>query len=241
MRKILFYIFTLTFICSLYIVISKNIKQKNDEMLYDNLRAEDTTSSSNASAFADLQKDGNSKESDYQMPVNLAALSDNENVVGWIKIDDTNIDYPIAQSKNDNDFFLHRDIYGNKNSIGSIYLDSINDIDASGLHLIYGHHMRDGAMFHDISNFTNKRYLQFHKNITIWTKQKEIHLLPIYCYAGEADGDYRQAFLTSTELQKFIKEKTGISTNADNVFVLITCSYGKKDERTYLICEEVSL
>lgn len=237
MRKILFYIFAAIFLCSLCTVINKYVEQKKDEAFYDSLRAETTNQKSSNLISENAEKGEGNEEKAYQMPAQLKNLADNENVVGWIKIDGTNIDYPIAQSKIDNEYFLHRDILGNKNSVGSIYLDSANDIDEVGIHLIYGHHMRNGTMFHDVSNFTDNQYLEIHKDITIWTKQRKIRLSPIYCYTGAADGSYRQNFYSSEELQKFIKEKTGISITAENVFIFITCAYGSNDERTYLICQ----
>lgn len=235
MRKTLFFLLTIVFLSSLCATASKKMEEERDEAFYDSLRS---GTANYESSTATARNEGRNGEMDYQMPDSLAALSDNENVVGWIYIENTNINYPIAQSKEDNEYFLYRDIYGNSNRVGSIYLDAMNEIDEVGLHLVYGHHMRNGTMFHDISKFKDNRYLEAHQNIIIWTKKKAIKLLPVYCYAGEADGDYRQNFKSSEEWQEFIKEKTGINISANNVFVFITCSYGSKDERTYLVCKE---
>ena len=65
----------------------------------------------------------------YQPPQGLQDLmAANSSVIGWLKIEDTNIDYPIVQNKEDNEWFLHRDIDGNKSKTGSIYMDSMHEI-----------------------------------------------------------------------------------------------------------------
>lgn len=181
------------------------------------------------------------KQEKYTAPAGLAELmASNQNVIGWLTIGDTKVDYPVCQNKADNEYFLHRDINGQKNTAGSIYLDSNNDIDAVGLHVIYGHHMKNGSMFKDVSRFTSAKYMAEHQNITIWTGKREIRLKPVACYAGQADGSYRTNFQTADELHQFIKSKCGKDLKSDNVFVFVTCSYSGKyqDERTFLICEE---
>lgn len=248
-RKILLCLLTVIFACSLYATVKEYLEKSQDEAFYESLRTDNlhadnlhAENSDTDEAFTNQELNQSSvseaAQEAYQMPSNLKALSDNPNIVGWIKIDNSRIDYPIAQSKTDNEYFLHRDIYGNTNTVGCIYLDAINDIDKAGMHLIYGHHIRTGTMFHDIANFTEPEYLQNHQDIIVWTKNREIKLKPLVCYAGSADGEYRQEFLTAEEMQEFIKNKTGAVITSDNVFVLITCSYNSLDERTYLICVE---
>lgn len=177
------------------------------------------------------------EEIPYQAPAELIELMEaNPSVVGWLKIEDTNIDYPVVQNREDNEWFLHRDIYGNKNQSGSIYLDSNHDMNQKGIHTVYGHRMKNGTMFKDISRFTDEEYFNNHKNITLWTDKQELPLKPVYCYTGEADGSYRDVLSSRKALETFLLKKTGQHISSDNVFVFITCSYEQKDGRCYLIC-----
>ncbi len=237
----------LAFICVIsgFVSISSFLSKKQDEAAYENLRESVhpslETTVAETEPLTELSEETDpvveSAESDeYTGIKNL--MEQNSNVVGWITIDDTNIDYPIVQNKDDNEYFLHRDINGEKNSAGSIYLDSNHEMNEIGLHVIYGHHMKNGTMFKDIVKFRDSNYMQQHQNIKVWTNEKELTLKPVYCYAGSADGSYRNSFGSASELQEFLKEKTGETISSDNVFVFITCSYGSTDERTYLICEE---
>ena len=74
----------------------------------------------------------------------------NKDIIGWLKVDNTNIDYPIVQGK-DNQYYLNHDLYNNKNSAGWIFMDNRNSLDDQNI-IIYGHHRRDGSMFGSIDN-----------------------------------------------------------------------------------------
>ncbi len=160
----------------------------------------------------------------------------NSAVIGWLQIGDTNIDYPIVQNREDNEWFLHRDIDGNESRPGSIYMDSMHDINVEGMHIIYGHHMKNGTMFKDIYRFLDVEYMEEHQDITIWTDRREIRLEPLYCYSGKEDSTYHLDLDTQEKLEAFLLKKTDMHISAKDVFVFITCSYKQKDGRCYLIC-----
>lgn len=171
------------------------------------------------------------------VPDGLLKLMDlNPMVIGWVQISGTMIDYPIVQSVEDNEYFLHRDIDGNESYPGSIYMDSNHRMGEFGVHVLYGHNMKDGSMFHDITRYASSDYLNEHTEITLY-HQSAIDLEPVYCYQGAADSSYRSRYTTPEEVNTFLKEKTGMDITG-NVFVFITCSYNSLDERTYLICIE---
>lgn len=155
--------------------------------------------------------------------------------IGYISIDGTKISYPIMQNA-DNEYYLHRNMKGEKSVGGCIYMDANHDIHEKGLHVIYGHHMRNGSMFRDVARFTDATYFAEHQNITIQTSDREVRLKPVYCYAGKADGSYRNVLENHGQVIDFIKSHTGLDVDADDLYVLVTCSYGSQDERTYLYC-----
>lgn len=174
--------------------------------------------------------------STYEAPEGLIELiSMYPECIGYIDIEGSNVHYPIMQNA-DNEYYLHRDINGEESLSGSIYMDSNHDISEKGLHVIYGHHMKDGSMFKDVARYVNPKYMEDHQKITIKTAYKEMRLKPVYCYAGKADGTYRSIITSHGQVINFIKEHTGEEIDADDLYVLITCSYGSSDERTYLYC-----
>ena len=86
----------------------------------------------------------------------------NSDIVGWIRIDDTNIDYPILASR-DNTQYLKKDYKGDYSPSGSIFLDYRNDIHLTDDYfVIYGHNMAKGLMFSDIKKFQKKDFFQEH-------------------------------------------------------------------------------
>lgn len=83
--------------------------------------------------------------------------------IGWIYIPDTNINYPIMQS-DDNEYYLHRSYDGSYLYSGSVFLDWRCNSDFSGdVNMIYGHNMQNGSMFADVLNFVNEDYIDSHK------------------------------------------------------------------------------
>lgn len=89
----------------------------------------------------------------------LAALREvNPDVVAWIRIPETRIDYPIMQGQ-DNDYYLNRDWTGVPNVVGSIFLEHRNDPSLTDFNtILYGHNMAGGAMFHDLHKFNYEAY-----------------------------------------------------------------------------------
>lgn len=71
----------------------------------------------------------------------------NPEIVGWITMDDTQINYPIVQAK-DNDYYLFRNYKGEDMRAGSIFMDHRNDVKSQNRNtILYGHRMKDGSMF----------------------------------------------------------------------------------------------
>lgn len=97
----------------------------------------------------------------------LQELSDD--AVAWLTIDNTNIDYPVMQGK-DNSEYLNRNPYGKYSLSGSIFLDSRCDNEFNDIYsLIYGHHMDYGSMFGALDNFIKPDFFNEHKKGTLIT------------------------------------------------------------------------
>lgn len=189
-----------------------------------------------AQAPAETQEQETEAGPAYEAPQTLLEeMEAHPDCIGWIHIADTMVDYPVMQNE-DNEYYLHHNADGEDSISGCIYMDSNHDISAKGLHVIYGHHMKNGTMFRDIARFADPAYMDAHQDICIWTKDRETRLKPVYCYAGKADGTYRQTLKTHGQVVQFIMDHTGIEVNTDDLYVLVTCSYGSTDERTYLYC-----
>ena len=174
-------------------------------------------------------------------------LAQNPDTVGWIRIPDTRIDYPIVQAE-DNETYLHTAFDGSENIHGTIYLDCDSDPDFYGWnHPLYGHHMRDGSMFKDVIKFKDKDYFKAHQYFEIYTPARTIHLKAVSCYYTDSNGIVRMTEFSSQEaFDQWTKERLEPCSFAeipehsvDSMFVLVTCSYETNDARTLLFAVEV--
>lgn len=87
-------------------------------------------------------------------------LKENDEVVGWITMDGTQIDYPILQSDNNIDY-LTKDYNDRVTRAGSIFLDFRNDITSENKNtVVYGHRMKDGSMFQHLTKFLDEDFLK---------------------------------------------------------------------------------
>lgn len=88
----------------------------------------------------------------------------NPDVLGWLTVYDTNIDYPVVQSKDDNDYYLNHNPKRDVEGSGSIFLDYRNSPDFTDFNaIIYGHHMAQHKMFGDLDLFLNKDFFNSHE------------------------------------------------------------------------------
>lgn len=107
-----------------------------------------------------------SSESSVQ-PTSRNLYLENSDMVGWIQIEGTNIDYPVMQTPADPTYYLKHDFEKNYTDYGCPFMQV--DCDAlcpSDNLIIYGHNMKDGSMFADLAKYGSKDFWQAHK--TVW-------------------------------------------------------------------------
>lgn len=171
----------------------------------------------------------------------------NPDIVGWIKVKGTNINYPIVKGTT-NQTYLHTD-FNNKYSYGGcIFLDyhDHKDLSKNQHSIIYGHHMRNASMFADLTKFRKGNFAKKHQ-IVLYTPQKTYHLQAFSVYAKSADSKIPMTFKDKNDKQVYIDRLlsrncvSGIRKRADvtkNIFTFATCSYEGHDYRTYVHCVE---
>ena len=87
----------------------------------------------------------------------------NPDVKAWIQVPKTNIDYPVVQGQDDMEY-INKNVYGEFELSGAIFLSCLNKDDFSDpYNLVYGHKMKNGGMFADVADFTNKEYFETHQ------------------------------------------------------------------------------
>lgn len=100
-------------------------------------------------------------------PTSRNLYLENSDMVGWIQIKGTNIDYPVMQTPADPNYYLKHDFEKNYTDYGCPFMQVNCDVQAPSDNLIlYGHNMKDGSMFADLAKYRSKDFWQAHK--TVW-------------------------------------------------------------------------
>lgn len=161
----------------------------------------------------------------------------NANIVGWIRIDDTNINYPVLQAK-DNSYYLSRNYRDEFAVAGSVFLDYRDDILESDFFIIYGHRMSYGKMFSDITKFAEQKYFEDHLGGVLYSDKKVFRLETVgfgKIKANEKDvyGIHRN----DDKVIGILKQKSYYwkTNNADRYVLLSTCDGKDKTLRNVLL------
>lgn len=164
----------------------------------------------------------------------LELLKVNKDVVGWIKVPDTVIDYPVMQST-DNKYYLEHDINGKKLKSGSIFMDYRNTPAGENWNtILYGHHMKNGTMFKDLMKYKKKDFFKKNRVISFDTLYGNSRWEIFSVYITDIYFDYIQTrFETTEEYLGFLNRITNKSLyksdvklgENDKILTLSTCTY----------------
>lgn len=161
----------------------------------------------------------------------------NKDTVGWLTVNNTRIDYPVVQAK-DNDYYLRRDYYQNKNRHGWIFMDYRNNPDELNENtIIYGHNLANQTMFGTLRYALNSYWYKKSANqiITFNTPNENMKFLIFSIYTIPTTNDYLDiTFPTTDAYQAYIDLVKGRSiydfnievTTGDKILTLSTCANG---------------
>jgi sortase B len=173
--------------------------------------------------------------------VDFAALAQkNSEIVGWIYIPDSKVDYPMVKGT-DNSFYVSHTFEKKANGAGAIFLDWKNSGDFSDRNtVIYGHHMKNGSMFAALVEYKNPDYFNSHRTIYLYTPQGVYTATVFSAYVDVATGPQTTiSFANDAEFLSFVETMRNQSiTRADTpigaedrIITLSTCTYEYDDAR----------
>lgn len=223
---------------AIFHIIKDSIINKNNEKGYTEIDNSEAKTKKENSIESEVRKDLESKEI---LDRYREILQINKEVVGWIKFDNSKINYPIVQHS-DNEYYLHNDVNNNPSIYGSVYLDYRNSKDINDRNnVIYGHNMRDGSMFNNILKLKDKKFFEENPDIYVSNIYKEFTWEIFSVYVVDADTetidinyDTDEEFLDyikSCEARSLFKRDTNLSKD-DKIITLVTCSYETDNSRT---------
>ena len=179
----------------------------------------------------------------------------NKSLIGWLKIDDTNIDYPVMQTVN-NEYYLDHNYSQEYDRNGSLFLDKDCDVVHRNTNLIiYGHHMKSGKMFGNLNKYSSEDYCKKHSTIQFDTIYEKGTYEVMYVFRSRIYNEdeivfkYYQ-FLDAASEKEFNSNMqemaalslydTGVTASyGDDLLTLSTCDSSEDDGRFVVVAKKV--
>lgn len=194
----------------------------------------------------------------YQSPINFDMLTDiNTDIVAWLEIKDTLIDYPVLFfSGDDSYYYLNHDFYANRSAHGSIFfgVDTGYEYKDNTYRIIYGHHMIDGTMFTDLVKFEDPSFTVEHPVITLYWPDRQVDYQIVSVFKADVSAETVNAFYYSEYLERThenyeymktrIKERQLYDLQIDwdeddELLLLSTCEYSTPNGRLVVVGKEI--
>ena len=181
--------------------------------------------------------------------------SKNKRLIGWLKIDDTNIDYPVMQTEN-NEYYLDHNFNQEYDKNGSLFLDcDCNVYPRSTNMIIYGHHMKSGSMFGNLQQYAKESYGKKHSVIEFDTIYEKATYQVMYVFRSQVYNEDDVVFKyyqfieanSEEEFNFYMKEMasmslydTGVTANfGDSLLTLSTCDSSQTDGRFVVVAKRI--
>ena len=160
----------------------------------------------------------------------------NPDIVAWISLEDSNIDYPVVKGS-DNDFYLHRTVKKEYDLAGTPFIDcrvkeEFEDFDT----IIYGHNMRDGSMFNNLNKYLEKDgFYETHRKLELITPENKYHLVVFAGFYTKAGSEIYDDEYIRQHIEEIANLGEVKVTPADKIVTLSTCAYVYEDARCVII------
>lgn len=176
----------------------------------------------------------------------------NEDIIGWITVRGTKIDYPVMQTPEDNEYYLHRNYQKEYDVNGLPFLDAqCNAEDEESNLMVYGHHMKSGLMFKHLMDFAEHDFYQTHKTVYLDTlfEEREYEVVAAFysqIYKGKTDAFKYYEYIGSLSKERFdtyvknVKKlsvyDTGVTPEyGEQLLTMVTCAYHTEDGRFVVV------
>lgn len=182
----------------------------------------------------------------------------NPDMVGWIRIDGTTVNYPVMQTPDEPNYYLRRNFFREYSDLGTPYIQENCRIGTSYNLVLYGHHMLAGGMFSDLELFKDAEFWKEHQTIRFDTLDEiaEYEILAViqtvayssdsfryYAYTGQEDAD-----IDAAEFAEYVAEckaralyDTGVTAKyGDKLITLSTCEYSVNNGRLIVVAKKIA-
>ena len=204
-------------------------------------------------------EDGEKKNKNFAPNGMLAMYYDlyqkNNDMVGWIKIEGTDINYPVMYRNDSNDYYMNRNFEKQEQRSGIPFMDmECNLSQRSDNIIIYAHNMRNGTMFAPLLKYADKDFLNEHRIINFDTlyKRNKYKVISVFrTQVGSAHEFKYYNFIDASseeDFENFVDGAKKLSLHdiedkavyGDYLLTLSTCSYNSKNERFVVIAKKIN-
>ena len=180
----------------------------------------------------------------------------NEEIIGWLEIEGTSINYPVCQAK-DNDYYLTHNYQKEKAVNGSLFLDKDFDVvNGSDNYLIYGHRNKQGLMFEDLIKYSKEDFYKEHTKIKFTTTKEDVEyeIMSVFysrVYYKSEQNVFRYYYFVNAETEEEYNNyvnnakkvsiyDTGVTAKyGEQLLTLSTCEYSQEDGRFVVVARKV--
>ena len=241
MRKIVYTIITILLIglvlISSYLIFKEKKQNEKQENTFEDL--------------IEIVEENIENQEERKIDINKL-YEENKDIVGWLKIDNTTINYPIMQNINDPNYYLHRDFYKNYSSYGTPYMAKQCNLNSDNI-VIYGHHMKNNKMFGELEKYKSKDFYNNHEIITFTTLEKEYsyEIFAVFKTTVYTKNTFRYYENINFENKKMYNDfinickdkslyQTGIKIkDKEKLITLSTCEYSNKNSRLVIVARKI--
>lgn len=178
----------------------------------------------------------------------------NHDLVGWLLIDSMGVDYPVMQTPEDDEYYLHRDFYGKSNANGQLILDKSSDaLTPSYNQIIYGHNMKSGAMFGNLIKYKDLAFWRENRLLEFDNLMEERLYVVVAAFYGVQPGEDEPGFRYAVDFQDEAQYadwmaqvkaeqcyETGVDCRFGDEFVtLSTCAYHRENGRFVVVARRL--
>lgn len=179
----------------------------------------------------------------------------NPDLVGWIRISGTGVDYPVVQRPDEVDYYLYRNFDEEYSKRGCLYVREVCDVALPSDNVtIYGHCMRDGTMFGQLSKYRKKNFFETHSTFTFDTLTEHVTYQIVAVFTTTANvgqGFAYHQFVSAVDEAQFNEfvatckrlslYDTGVNaTYGDKLICLSTCEYTHSNGRLVIVAKRVA-
>lgn len=181
----------------------------------------------------------------------------NSDIAAWLAIRGSNINYPVMLTPEDPEYYLRRDFDKNKSVSGVPFIGAGCDLESDNI-IIYGHNMKNGTMFSDLTKYAEKDYRDAHPEISFETladcgsytvvaafqtqvyRQDEVDVFRFYEYGGQLTKEQFESYIDHINAASLYDTEINIEYG-DQLLTLSTCAYHTENGRFVVVAKKTDV